>query len=119
MAAIVRKAKKFARSVKLNTPYYSVDTAGHSGGSYAHFVREWVFSKSRLTGQPKCGHMSAAAVYLYTGGEISETRPPGHTAEEISKMNNVSVPPLEGYEAPAGWLFREGSDPDGLWEGVK
>lgn len=120
MASLMRNAKKFARTVKLNSPYYSIDAAGHSGNTYAHFVREWVFSRrSRLTGQPMCGHMSAAGVYLYTRGEISETRPPGYTTEEVSKMNNVAAPPLEGYEAPAGWFFQEGADPESLWEGIK
>lgn len=121
MTSIPRAAKKFARSVKMNTPYYSVDEGEPVGsGAETKFTREWIFTKRHpIFNVPMCGHMSAVHVWLYTNGEISSRHPGLPTVEEISKLNNMSVPPLDGYAPPAGWSFSDRSDPEDLWAGYR
>lgn len=114
----LRNAKKFSNSVQLGKAYYSIEEQMANPHTGQSVLREWIFTrKSRLSGQPMCGHMTATAVYMYCGGEISDKRCAGlKTAQEWSELNNSSMIPLEGYDPPPGWTFTEESDPEDMWD---
>jgi len=116
--AFLREARKFSNSVQLGKTYYSLDHQMPNPCTGQQVLREWVFTKKNfITQQPMCGHMTAVAVYMYCAGRVSNKRPAGYkTAEEWSKLNNSSKIPTEGYDPPEGWTFKEGSDPEDMWE---
>jgi hypothetical protein len=94
-----REAKKFSDSVVPGRTYYSIEE-NHAGYPAPNqLLKEWVFTKrSRLTGQPMCGHLTAAGVYL-TAGPISDTRPPKlMTFKEWSKYEVAGPNPADAIQ---------------------
>lgn len=81
-----REARKFAATVQPGKTYYSVMNCNWPWGK-GQLLKEWTFGTKRdlITGQLKCGHLTAAGVWL-TAGPIHATRPGGlMTLEEYSR----------------------------------
>jgi hypothetical protein len=70
------EAKRFAETVVPGRTYYSIVNARFAWGP-ERLLQEWTFTKPGLfsAGQPMCGHLSAAGLWL-SYGPIHATRPP-------------------------------------------
>ncbi|MFC4512559.1 hypothetical protein [Streptomyces ehimensis] len=80
-----REANKFARQVRVGDVWYSVERHTMPWGDVS-FLHEHHFTKidKLISGQPMCGHRTAAAVWL-AHGPLYKSRPPGmQTLDEYS-----------------------------------
>ncbi|MCQ6249259.1 hypothetical protein [Streptomyces malaysiensis] len=70
------EAAAFSRSVELNKTYYSIEECVQSWGN-ERYVKEWTFTRrSKLTGDPMDGSVSAALAWL-RWGPLTDTKPEG------------------------------------------
>ncbi|MDH6448210.1 hypothetical protein M2155_000618 [Streptomyces sp. SAI-119] len=89
------QAKQFAKQVELGRPYYVVYDMATNLAPYedSKTYSEYVFdSRSRLTGLPMTGHMSAVA-FCQNYGPVHEAPPRG--------MRNIADEPRQ-YAGPLG-----------------
>ncbi|MBB1252910.1 hypothetical protein H3146_05950 [Streptomyces sp. OF3] len=85
-----REATRFEKTVRVGETYYSVEECQQPWGNELK-VREWTFArKSRLTGQPMCGHMSAAGAWLNYGPLLAS--PPAHLKRLFETDGPLSEP---------------------------
>jgi hypothetical protein len=94
-----KEARQFAASVTPGQTYYSVVDL-HLAWGKGRALMEWVFTEpSRLTGQPMCGHLSAAGVWL-TAGPIHARRPGGlKTLSEMRRGPEFPPDPAMAIES--------------------
>ncbi|MEU1778126.1 hypothetical protein ABZ545_01410 [Streptomyces abikoensis] len=84
-AAAHREATRFARQVRVGDVWYSVERHTMPWGDVS-LLHEHHFTKidKLISGQPMCGHRTAAAVWL-AHGPLYKSRPPGmQTLDEYS-----------------------------------
>jgi len=101
-----KEARRFAATVQPGHTYYSVVDCHWPWGK-GRLLMEWTFGKrSRLTGQPMCGHLTPAGLWL-SYGPIHEKRPGGlQTLAEYERMPGRAPDPARALDmtrlVPAG-----------------
>ncbi|MFJ2635816.1 MULTISPECIES: hypothetical protein [unclassified Streptomyces] len=99
-----REAREFAATVEPGRTYYSVLDCHFAWGK-GRLLQEWTFSgRSLISGQPRCGHLTAAGVWL-SYGPIHAVRPAGIKTFAEYAASSVSGPdPEEAVQraVPAG-----------------
>lgn len=92
-----KEATAWADTVQLHRTYYTVVTHRHPSGSGTHqLVHEHIAkSRSRITGQPLFGHMSASELWL-GHGPVHTERPPGLQTlrEYVTALDKAPGPEL-------------------------
>lgn len=107
-ARVAAEARKFAAKVRVGDVWYSKEEYQQSWGNDVRLKEHHFTKKCKLTGQPMCGHRTAAAVWL-AHGPLYLHRPAGYqTEDEYSASGSWEIGGMaEEAAGRSGWGARK------------